>query len=76
MAFGVDNYISTLAKTGLEKTLLREINPVLVLSYSAADVAPVLCRVNQIYHADETSYIRMLREEVEMDIHFSISWRG
>ncbi|CAG8893548.1 unnamed protein product [Penicillium nalgiovense] len=73
MAFGVDDHTSTPAKTGSEKTPLREIDPVLVLSCSAADVAPALCRVNQIHHADETSYVRMLREEAEMDMRFSIT---
>lgn len=73
MAFGVDDHTSTPAKTGSEKTPLREIDPVLVLSCSAADVAPALCRVNQLHHADETSYVRMLREEAEMDMRFSIT---
>ncbi|KAJ5471362.1 hypothetical protein N7530_008760 [Penicillium desertorum] len=73
MAFGVDDHTSTPAKTGSEKTPLHEIDPVLVLSCSAADVAPALCRVNQIHHADETSYVRMLREEAEMDMRFSIT---
>ncbi|CAG8902715.1 unnamed protein product, partial [Penicillium nalgiovense] len=29
--------------------------------------------VNQLHHADETSYVRMLREEAEMDMRFSIT---
>jgi hypothetical protein len=61
------------AKMGSEKTPLREIDPVLVPPRSAADVTPGLCRANQIHYADETNYARMLREEAEMDMRFSIT---
>ncbi|CAG8905429.1 unnamed protein product [Penicillium nalgiovense] len=61
------------AKMGSEKTPLREIDPVLVAPRSAADVTPGLCRANQIHYADETHYARMLREEAEMDMRFSIT---
>ncbi|CAG8308933.1 unnamed protein product, partial [Penicillium salamii] len=39
------------------------------------DVIPGLglCRANQIHYADETTYARMLREEAEMDMRFSIT---
>lgn len=39
----------------------------------ATDVTPGLCRANQIYLANETIYARMLREEVDIDIRFSIT---
>lgn len=73
MAFGVDDHTSTPAKTGSEKTPLREIDPVLVPPRSAADVTPGLCRANQIHYAGESTYARMLREEAEMDMRFSIT---
>ncbi|CAP94932.1 Pc21g00350 [Penicillium rubens Wisconsin 54-1255] len=58
---------------GSEKTPLREIEPVLVPPCSATDVTPGLCRANQIHLANETIYARMLREEAEMDMCFSIT---
>ncbi|CAG8158761.1 unnamed protein product [Penicillium nalgiovense] len=61
------------AKMRSEKTRLREIDPVVVPPCSAVDVNPGLCRANQLHHANETTYARMLREEAEMDIRFSIT---
>ncbi|CAP87009.1 Pc24g01010 [Penicillium rubens Wisconsin 54-1255] len=58
---------------GSEKTPLREIEPVLVPPCSATDVTPGLCRANQIHLANETIYARMLREEADMDMRFSIT---
>ncbi|CAG8055599.1 unnamed protein product [Penicillium nalgiovense] len=73
MAFVVDNRTSMPAKMGLEKTPLAEIDPVHVPPCSAADVTPGLSRANPLHHANETTYARMLREEAEMDMRFSIT---
>ena len=43
----------------------------LVPPCSAADVTPGVCRANQVHHANETTYARMLREEAQMDMRFS-----
>ncbi|CAP94894.1 Pc18g06700 [Penicillium rubens Wisconsin 54-1255] len=60
-------------KIGSEKSPLPGINPVLVPPCSAADVTPGLCRAYQVHHANETTYARMLREEAQMDMRFSIT---
>ena len=71
--FVVNNHISMPVKIGSEKSQLPGINPVLVPPCSAADVTPGLCRPYQAHHANETTYARMLREEAQMDMRFSIT---
>jgi hypothetical protein len=73
MAFVVDDHTSMPVKIGSEKTPISGMNPSLVPPCSAVDVTPGLSRANQIYHANETTYARMLREEAEMDMRFSIT---
>ncbi|CAG7941325.1 unnamed protein product [Penicillium salamii] len=60
-------------KIGSEKSPLPGINPVLVPPCSAADVTPGVFRANQVHHANETTYARMLKEEAQMDMRFSIT---
>ncbi|KAJ5337529.1 uncharacterized protein N7506_005551 [Penicillium brevicompactum] len=40
---------------------------------SADNVTPALSRASQINHPIETTYVRMLKEEAEMDIRFNIT---
>lgn len=40
---------------------------------SADNVTPALSRASQIDHPIETTYVRMLRDEAEMDISFNIT---
>ncbi|KAJ5033176.1 hypothetical protein NUH16_003092 [Penicillium rubens] len=47
--------------------------PALVPFRSADNVTPALSRASQIDHPIETTYVRMLREEAEMDISFNIT---
>jgi hypothetical protein len=73
MASVVDNHISMPVKIRSGKSPLPGTNPVLVPPCSAADVTPRMYRANQVYHANETTYARMLREEAQMDMRFSIT---
>ncbi|KAF3002270.1 hypothetical protein E8E15_000750 [Penicillium rubens] len=47
--------------------------PALVPFRSADNVTPALSRASQIDHPIETSYVRIFREEAEMDITFNVT---
>ncbi|KAI3092908.1 hypothetical protein CBS147333_10173 [Penicillium roqueforti] len=58
---------------GSKKIALPTMKPALVPFRSADNVTPGLSRASQIDHPIETTYVRMLREEAEMDISFNIT---
>ncbi|CAG8238079.1 unnamed protein product [Penicillium salamii] len=61
------------SKMGSKKIVLPTMKPALVPFRSADNVTPALSRASQIDHPIETTYVRMLREEAEMDISFNIT---
>lgn len=55
------------------KNPIFELKPALLSSRSASSGTPELWRANQIHPANETTYAKMLREEAQMDMCFSIT---
>ena len=73
MASVAGSHTSMPAKIGSKRIPLPGLKPALIPSRSAANATAGLCGANQIHHAKETTYVRMLREEAQMDMRFSIT---